>query len=85
MYRSGSALGAFLRRLKFRLEPIKAITATAHKLAVIIYNMLKHGIAYFDLGADYHEQQYRERAVKNLKIRAKALGLEVVSEVSSNV
>jgi len=43
----------------------KAITATAHKLAKIVYNMLKHGKAYVDRGAQYYDQQYRQRAVKN--------------------
>lgn len=79
LYRSPSALGAFLRRLKSRLGPMKAITATAHKLAVIIYNMLKNGIGYTELGADYYEQQYRDRAIKNLKNRAKAFGFELVT------
>lgn len=44
LYRSSSALGAFLRRLKSRLGSMKAITATAHKIAVIIYHMLKNGV-----------------------------------------
>ena len=67
LYRSDSYLGAFLRRLKSRLGPMKAITATAHKIAVIIYNMLKNGVGYTDLGAGYYDQQYRDRTVKNLK------------------
>lgn len=78
LYRNSSWLGAFLRRLKSRIGPMKAITATAHKLATIIYNMIKNGVEYDDIGADYYEKQYRDRAVKNLKTRAKALGLEVV-------
>ena len=39
LHRSDSALGAFLRRKKAQLGPAKAITATAHKLARIIYAM----------------------------------------------
>ncbi|EKD73662.1 MAG: transposase [uncultured bacterium] len=74
LHRSDSALGAFLRRLKSRLGAPKAITATAHKLAVIIYNMLKNGVEYIETGQDYYEKQYRERIVKNLTIRAKELG-----------
>ncbi len=38
LHRSNTALGAFFRRLKSRLGAPKAITAVAHKLAVIIYN-----------------------------------------------
>ena len=43
LHRSNSALGAFLRRKKAHLGAPKAITATAHKLARLIYSMLRHG------------------------------------------
>jgi len=43
LHHSKSALGAFFRRLKTRLGAPKAITATAHKLARLIYRMLKCG------------------------------------------
>ena len=36
---SPSSLGAFLRRMRSKLGPAKATTATAHKLAKIIYQM----------------------------------------------
>ncbi len=72
------ALGAYARRMRSRLGAPKAITATAHKLAIIIYNMLKHGKAYVDRGADYYEQQYHAAMVKNLKRRARQLGFELL-------
>lgn len=78
LHRSDSALGAFLRRLKSRLGAPKAITATAHKLAVIIFMMLKNGTAYKDVGQDYYEKQYRERMIRNLSFRAKTLGFDLV-------
>ena len=53
LHRSDSALGAFLRRKKAQLGAPKAITATAHKLARIIYSMLKYGQEYVDKGAAY--------------------------------
>jgi len=37
----------------------------AHKLAIIIDNMLKYGKPYLDRGAEYCEQQYRQRALKS--------------------
>ncbi|MBM7845952.1 hypothetical protein [Herpetosiphon giganteus] len=40
--------------------------------------MLKHGTAYVDTGHDAYEQRYRDRVVRNLTQRAKALGLELV-------
>ena len=43
LHRSDSALGAFLRRKKAQMGAPKAITATAHKLARIIYSMLRYG------------------------------------------
>lgn len=76
--RSKSALGAFYRRLKGRLGPAKAITATAHKLALIIYSMLKNGEAYVEKGQEYYETAYRERALKSLKKRAHELGFALV-------
>jgi transposase len=78
LYRSNCALGAYYRRMKARLGAPKAITATAHKLARLIYSMLKHGKEYTDLGQDYYEQQYKSRAVKNLKTRARQLGFDLI-------
>ena len=78
LHRSQSALGAFLRRLKARVGAPKAITATAHKLARLVYSLLKHGTAYVTQGMDEYERRYRERAVHNLSRRAKELGYELV-------
>ena len=78
LHRSNSAIGAFFRRKKAQLGPAKAITATAHKLARIIYNMLKHGTAYEDLGQDHYETRYRQRVIQNLKRRAKQFGCQLV-------
>ena len=68
--RADCALGAFYRRMKARLGAPKAITATAHKLAKIVYNMLKHGKEYVDVGAEYYEKQHRQRVLKTLERRA---------------
>lgn len=61
-----------------RIGKPHAVTATAHKLARIIYCMLKYGTAYVDAGQDYYERQYRTRVVRSLEHRAKALGFELV-------
>ena len=76
--RSQSALGAFHRRMKAKHGPAKATTATAHKLARIVYFMLRNRTAYLDPGVTHYEQQYRDRAIRNLKRRAAALGLELL-------
>jgi len=79
LHKSESALGAFFRRLKARLGAPKATTAAAHKLATIIFNMLKNGVEYIESGQDYYETQYRERIVRNLNKRAKMLGFNLVA------
>ena len=61
-----------------RLGAPKAITATAHKLARLIYTMLKHGTAYVQQGMDEYEQLYRDRAVQSLTRRAKTFGYTLV-------
>ena len=78
LHRSDSALGAFLRRKKAHLGSPKAITATAHKLARIIYSMLRYGQQYVDAGARYYERQYRERVLRSAKQRAAQLGYRLV-------
>ncbi len=80
LYRSRSALGAYLRRMTARLGKPQAVTATAHKLARLVYSMLTHGTEYVDAGQDYYEQQHKERVVRNLTRRAKELGFVLVSD-----
>lgn len=79
---SNSALGAFFRRMCNRLGPAKAITAGAHKLAVIMYNMVKNGTEYLESGAQYYEEHYKKRCITNLKKRAGQLGFEIVPIVA---
>lgn len=78
LHHAHSALGAYFRRMKSRLGTPKAITATAHQLARLIYSMLKYGTTYVAQGLEAYEQQYRERVVKNLSRRARELGYEFV-------
>ena len=80
---SKSALGAYLRRQRSRLGAPKAITATAHKMARLVYSMLKHGSAYVDLGQNYYEERYRDRVVKSLKRKAQSFGYLLVKEAET--
>lgn len=81
LYKSQSALGAYFRRMRARLGAPKAITATAHKLARLIYSMLKHGSEYVDVGQQYYEERYRSRIVQNLKRKARELGFDLVETI----
>ncbi|MCY4641247.1 MAG: IS110 family transposase [Gammaproteobacteria bacterium] len=74
---SKSALGAFYRRKRSQLGAPKAITATAHKLARLVYSMLKNGSGFIDEGQEQYEQKYRSRVLKNLKQKAKDMGFSL--------
>lgn len=78
LQRSQTALGAFFRRMKGRHGAPKAITATARKLALNIYRMLKYGEEYVDAGLDYYEPQYEERLLGSMKRRANKMGYTLV-------
>lgn len=81
--RSNSALGAYCRRMCSRLGPAKGIVATAHKLALLVYRMLKFGRNYVDIGQEKYEEQYKERTLKHLGRKALKLGFQLVA-VPSN-
>lgn len=78
LYRSKSALGAYFRRMRARLGAPKAITAAAHKLAKLIYRMLRHGEDYVDKGQQAYEERFRKQSVERLKKQARQIGCAVV-------
>jgi transposase len=78
--RSPSALGAFYRRMKARLGAAEAITATAHKLARLIYRLLKHGEAYVRQGLADYEKKFQARKLYALQKTAKTMGFELVAK-----
>ena len=82
LHHSQSALGAFVRRMKARLGTPKASTATAHKLARLVYSLLQHSSAYVQQGLDAYEAPYRERKVTTMAKQAKALGYTLVPLVA---
>ena len=79
MRTSHSALGAYFRRMCSRMDKPKAVTAAAHKLARLIYTMLIKGEEYTDLGQAYYEERYRERVLRQLRLRANKLGMQLVA------
>jgi transposase len=80
---SKSALGAYYRRLCGRMDKAKAIAATAHKLARLVYTMMTKGQEYTDQGIDYFDRLYQERVLKQLTKRVEALGMQVVPRVQA--
>lgn len=79
LFNSKSALGAYFRRQRSRLGAPKAITATAHKLARLIYNMLKYGSTFVDSGQEQYEKRYRSRILQGLKRKAQEMGYKLIS------
>jgi transposase len=50
----------------------------AHKLARLVYRMLRWGHEYLDKGLQYYEQRHRDQQVQQLKKRATKLGLQII-------
>lgn len=76
--RTQTALGAFYRRLAFRIGKAKAVTATARKLAVLVYRSLKEGLVYADPGADAYAARRRAHVLRRLHQRVQNLGFGLV-------
>lgn len=76
--RTETALGAFYRRLAYRVGKAKAITATARKLAMLVYRTLKEGLVYTDPGAAAYDAHHRGDAVRRLRRRAAQLGFTLI-------
>jgi transposase len=75
--RNRSAMGGYFRRMKAKLGAPAAITATAHKLARIIYRLIQHGEAYVRQGLEVAEKKFQERKVYALRKAAQSLGFDL--------
>ena len=69
--------GAQYRRLRSKLGAPKAITAMAHRIARLVYRMLKYGQHYVDKGAEYYERRNRQQQIEFLRKKAARLGLQL--------
>jgi len=72
-----SALGAYYRQKARRLGGDVAVFATARKLAILIYRMLRWGQAYVDQGAEAYEKRYQQARFLQLRAKAKQMGYEL--------
>ena len=61
------------------------MTATAHKIARIVYLALKHGMTYVRQSQEQYEAQMKEKQIKALRRKARQLGLEVIEKTSASV
>ena len=74
---SQTALGAYYRKIARRIGGDVAVFATARKLAILIYRLLRWGQPYVDVGAAAYENRYREERIRSLMAKAKELGYQV--------
>jgi transposase len=77
--RAKCQFGAFYRRKKAQIGPAQAVVATAHKIARVVYHMLKFKVEYEAMTAEAYDQQYRAREIQSLERRAARLGLALVN------
>ena len=73
-------LAMFYHRIKGRLGGKAAVTATAHKLALLVYRLLKHGVEYVRQSLAEYEANMRTQAERSLRRKAALLGYDVVPQ-----
>ena len=76
--RSESFIGANHRSRLARMDTAKAVKATAHQLARLIYAMLTKGQPYVERGIDFFEAQKKDRQLRALQRKANKFGMELV-------
>jgi transposase len=82
LHASKGALGAFLRRKKAHLGAPKAVVATAHKLARIVYLAIKYGMTYVRQTQEEYQKRVHDQQVRAFKKKARDLGFEVIEKRS---
>ena len=84
LHNDKTAIGAFLRRLKRKKGAPIAITATARKIAVILYTMITEKKEYHELGQHFYEERYKKNVTNNAIKTLKRLGYSVkIEEVAA--
>jgi transposase len=78
LWNSQSYLGHYYRRMRARHGAPKAITATAHKLARMIYYLVKTGESFDDSVFSEQEKLHEKRLERNLRKQAYFLGFQLV-------
>jgi len=82
LYKSSTALGAFFRKMRGKFGGPKAITATAHKIARILYAMLKNRVPFEEMDQAEYERQREKRAFEFLKRKASDLGFALIEKTA---
>lgn len=72
----GSYFHAQFQRVSAHRGSKRAYVAVAHSMLIAIYHILKDGVEFKDLGADYYNQFNKERKINAYLKKLKALGWE---------
>lgn len=75
---SKTALGAEYRRIARRKGAGVAVFAMARKLAILIFRLLRHGQAYFDVGMQAYEERFKAARIRTCKQIAKEFGFTIL-------
>ncbi len=75
-FKKDTALSHFFRKMAYRKGRKAAITATARKLAIIVYTMLQNKTAYKPMDLEQYDKQLRQRKINQLQKTIKKLGLK---------
>jgi transposase len=81
---NGTYLGAQYQRLRGRKGPAKATKAVGHSILVAAFYMLRDGVPYHDLGADWFGRLRPEQHARRLVHQLKALGYDVAITAAPN-
>lgn len=81
LYRSSGSLGGYCAKMKSRLGKPEGITATAHKLAKIVFTLIAKGEPYNDEVDKQIQKQNLERQVKAIQRKAAKLGLKLIEQL----
>jgi transposase len=79
----GSALQAKYHRVKRHRGHKKAVVAVGHQILEIAYYVMRDGITYHELGADYFTRRHQEKAVRRHVKQLEALGFHVTIETAA--
>ena len=80
--RSDTWLGIFHRRMRARLGPAAANTATARKLACMIYHLLRYKEEYIDVDCLIYQEKIRKSRIAKLSKQAEELGFEMIKKAA---
>jgi hypothetical protein len=78
LQRSNHWLGSFYRRIKAKQGPATATKATARKLALIFYDMIKFQREFNPINSEVYDKHFAEQKIKYISSQAVKLGFHLI-------